>query len=100
MCSTVLLHLVILEILVCGLSIHNLSCFISEIEAGRLRLKENHKYYHQVQGQLYLTNTLCCDFIVWTLKDFQVVRIVRSDQWKDNIGKLIALYFDVFVPSL
>lgn len=45
----------------------NLKDFFLECDSeGTLRLKESHDYWHQVQGQLYLTGTSCCDFVVWT----------------------------------
>ncbi len=63
-------------------------------------LKPKHKYYHQIQGQLHITKKQCCDLIVWTTKDMQVIRIVVDESWKCNITKLIQFYFDVFIPSL
>ena len=42
------------------------------------QLKESHKYYDQVQGQMYMTNVMESDFVVWTKKDCAIVRIVRD----------------------
>ena len=61
------------------------------------RLKENHDYYHQIQGQLFITNTKCADLIVWTPKDFEIIRILRDDSWGDNITKLLDFYYNKFV---
>lgn len=69
-------------------------------EDNSLSLKKSHKYYHQVQGELYITKKQCCDFVVWTPLDMQVIRIARDNSWEANIEKLIDFYFTVFIPSL
>ena len=35
---------------------------------GELRLKENHQYYAQVQGQMAVGERMWCDFVVYTQK--------------------------------
>ena len=75
--------------------------FISETSShGGLRLKECHNYWHQIQGQLHLTDTQCCDLIVWTQKDMQIIRIVKDDSWAVNIPLMIDFYFKKFLPTL
>jgi 1,4-alpha-glucan branching enzyme len=69
-------------------------------EDGNLSLKTSHQYYHQVQGELFISHKQCCDFIVWTPLDFQVIRIVKDNSWEANIDRLIDFYFTVFIPSL
>ena len=73
---------------------------ISEIINGKLQLKRNHSYYHQIQGQLYITNQICCDLVIWTLKDFQIIRILRDSSWEPNLEILIDFYYSHFLPSL
>ena len=68
-----------------------------ETTASGLRLKESHIYYHQIQGQLYITNTNCCDLIIWTKKDLQIVRIVKDPSWEENISKMLVFYFTKFI---
>ncbi|KAJ8319549.1 hypothetical protein KUTeg_002897 [Tegillarca granosa] len=53
---------------------------------GRMTLKETHDYWHQIQGQLFLTGTQCCDLVLWTPKDLQIVRIVKDMSWSPNIS--------------
>lgn len=67
---------------------------------GGLKLKKDHDYYHQIQGQLFISNKLCCDLCVWTSVNFEVIRICRDNSWTPNIAKLIDFYFNKFVPSL
>lgn len=67
---------------------------------GSLLLKTTHDYWHQIQGQLYLTGTECCDLMIWTTKDMQIVRIVKDKMWAPNISAMIDFYFMVFLESL
>ena len=39
--------------------------FCLQFQDGQLRLKKKHPYYWQVQGQMAITNTSWCDFVVW-----------------------------------
>uniref|UniRef100_A0A8C5G714 PHD-type domain-containing protein n=1 Tax=Gouania willdenowi TaxID=441366 RepID=A0A8C5G714_GOUWI len=43
---------------------------------GQVHLKKNHQYYTQVQTQLFVTESSYCDFVVWTLMDTVILRIV------------------------
>ncbi|XP_052680929.1 uncharacterized protein LOC128161649 [Crassostrea angulata] len=67
---------------------------------GSLSLKTTHDYWHQIQGQLHLTGTECCDLVIWTTKDMQIVRIVKDKMWAPNISAMIDFYFMVFLESL
>ena len=69
-------------------------------EGNCLKLKTGHAYYHQIQGQLYLTGTECCDLVVWTTVDIQIIRICRDPAWAQNITKLTEFYFGKFIPHL
>ncbi|XP_061164340.1 uncharacterized protein LOC133205416 [Saccostrea echinata] len=62
------------------------------------RLRENHQYYDQVQGQLYITGKSLCDFMVWTPKDCAIVRINKDVNWGINISVLTDFYFCKFLP--
>ena len=43
------------------------------------RLKQDHHYNDQVQGELHVLNRSACDFVVWTTKDIAIVRIMQVD---------------------
>jgi hypothetical protein len=64
------------------------------------RLKENHQYYDQVQGQLHVLNAAACDFVVWTKKDISIVRVMKDCTWTPNMSKLINFYFDKVIPQI
>lgn len=73
--------------------------FLDLSSDGHLMLKENHDYWHQIQGQLFLTGTQCCDLAVWTPKDLQIIRIVKEDLWASNIALMMEFYFTKFITS-
>jgi hypothetical protein len=62
------------------------------------KLKENHPYYSQVQGQMGVTGARWCDFIVYTSKGLYVQRIPFNHRhWSELKDKLEAYYFNQFV---
>ena len=70
---------------------------------GKLCLKRNHTYYHQVQLQLFVASDRChwCDFCVYTTKDVGVERIYLDEQWVQNVcPKLDEYFFDHILPEL
>ena len=73
---------------------------ISELCATGLRLKREHAYYHQVQGQIYFTGVDASDFVVWTQCGCTIVRVYKDASWAHNIDDLIQFYFNVFVPHI
>ena len=79
------------------------SDFCCSMVDGKIHLKENHFYYHQVQLQLYVAATSCywCDFCVYTTKDVRVERIYPDDNWMShNCPKLDEYYFDHILPEI
>lgn len=64
------------------------------------KLKEDHPYYDQVQGQLHILNKSACDFVVWTTKDIAIIRILQDSTWTPNLDKLIDFYFNNMLPVL
>lgn len=85
-------------------AIETLNDFCLEFQEFRgvksYKLRENHQYYDQVQGQLHITGKSVCDFMVWTPKDCAIVRITKQLSWESNISVLTDFYFDKFVPYL
>ena len=76
------------------------SIFIPVLKDDSLHLKEDHDYFHQIQGQLHITGKLCCDLLVWTNMDLAIIRIARDDQWAPNLAKLSEFYFETFIPGV
>ena len=69
---------------------------------GQLRLKENHQYYAQVQGQMALVERPWCDFVVFTMKGISVQRIpFNPNFWTDKLlPKLVPFYDNCIAPEL
>lgn len=67
---------------------------------GTYSLKEDHIYWHQVQGQLYLTKRNFCYFVVWTSKDAVSICIKRDESWEPNIDALKEFYFLHIFPKI
>ena len=55
--------------------------YLNKDDKGNLYLREDHPYWHQVQGEMYFTKRKLCYFVVWTTKETVVVTISRSDLW-------------------
>ena len=62
---------------------------------GKIQLKCNHVYYHQVQLQLYVASDLCswCDFCAFTTKDIAVERIYPDAKWVNEFCPVLDNYF-------
>ena len=43
---------------------------------GEFRLNRSHKYFYQVQMQLFVSKRLYCDFVVWSPEMMCVERIM------------------------
>ncbi|KAJ8007671.1 hypothetical protein DPEC_G00096580 [Dallia pectoralis] len=60
---------------------------------GQAKLKRNHKFYWQVQGQLAVTGLSWCDFITDTKGDLTVERVWRDDVMIKEMKEMVDLYF-------
>lgn len=62
------------------------------------KLKTHHQYYYQVQGQLGITGTKWCDFIIYTQKGMSIERITLNNEfWRDLKQKLSTYYYNHFI---
>ena len=66
--------------------------YLKKTPTGDYSLITSHKYYHQLQGNIYLTQRAWCDFVIWTPRLMYCIRIARDTHWEENIG-LMQLYF-------
>ncbi|KAA0717389.1 hypothetical protein E1301_Tti012157 [Triplophysa tibetana] len=69
-------------------------------EGDTYSLHRDHKYWHQVQGQLHLTGRQTCYFVVWTKKDHVIIPISRDDTWKPNLQVLEDFFETHMLPRL
>lgn len=72
--------------------------FFAENINGKPKLKRNHPYYYQVQGQLAVTRANWCDFVIYTCMGMNIERIEFASQfWSTVEEKLKAYYFNHFL---
>ena len=72
--------------------------FCCEAVNGQCRLKRDHAYFAQVQGQMGVTGASWCDFIVYTKKGISVERIAFDPAyWAELRQKLASYYFAHFI---
>ena len=66
-------------------------------ETGRLKLKEDHDYYYQVQGELNICQKKFCYFVVWSPKEFHYQVIERDTEfWEIHIFPLLLDFYRWF----
>ena len=72
--------------------------FFCEAVNGHCKLKRNHAYYTQVQGQMGCSGASWCDFIVYTKKGISVERIpFDAGYWANLKQQLKTYYFTHFI---
>ena len=72
--------------------------FMEKISDTECRLKRNHPYYAQGQGQLGVSGPKWCDFIVYTSKGINVERIAFDPVfWQNLRTELLDYYFKHFL---
>lgn len=77
------------------------SDFCCQLIDGQVRLKENHNYFFQVQGQMGVSGKMWCDFVIWTLKGMSVERITfRPAVWVTMKNQLKSFYVNAVVPEV
>ena len=67
---------------------------------GSLTLKENHNYWHQIQGNLYLIGATTCHLAVWTPLDLVILPVLKDPAWAVKIDILETFYKDVFLHKI
>ena len=73
--------------------------FFLTLEGENLTLKKNHRYWHQVQGQLYLSGMNLCYFVVWTKKEVLTLKIEKDENWNVHINQLRSFYIKYLFPE-
>ena len=81
----------------------SVSTFCCELNAstGNVKLKENHQYYAQVQGQMGIGEQPWCDFVIYTKKGLSAQRIPFDCKfWEDKLlPKLVTFYDNCAAPE-
>ncbi|XP_052759884.1 uncharacterized protein LOC128246165 [Mya arenaria] len=75
--------------------------FFCQLENGKVLLKETHKYYYQVQGQMGITGRKWCDFVVWTCVGLSIQRIAFCESfWLKMLCQLDRFCLESYIPEL
>ncbi|VEN49574.1 unnamed protein product, partial [Callosobruchus maculatus] len=61
-------------------------------DSNELVLNTNHDYYHQIQGNLWLTNRKICYLVIWTPNESLIYNISIDNDWATNI-----MYYKDFI---
>ena len=77
-------------------------CCVCEPGTSLLRLKRNHSYFAQVQGQMAIGGRPWCDFVVYTNKGISIERIEFDRRhWEEELlPKLQSFYDNCLAPEL
>ena len=63
-------------------------------------ISEDHPYFHQIQGILYITGRSKCFFIVYSPKQTVILTIEKKDSWITNVAKLSSFYTSHMLPHI
>jgi len=67
-------------------------------DSGRLKLKEDHPYYYQVQGELHIARKEVCYFVVWSPTEFHYQVIERDEHfWCLQMFPLLLDFYRVHI---
>jgi len=73
--------------------------FFASIINGNVTLKQDHKHYYQIQGQMALCQISWCDFVIFTHQNFSAEKICFNEEFWDIVhpqkywGVLVVLEF-------
>lgn len=71
------------------------------LNKDELKLDSKHRYYYQVQCQLFVTEMAYCEFVVWTKKDLFVQSLMPDEHFRNvNLPKAITFYKKVVLPEV
>ena len=63
------------------------------------QLKTNHRYYNQVQHQIFVTQSNYADFMVWTVKEAAIVRITPDSEWVKSIPPILKNFWESHIVT-
>lgn len=69
-------------------------------KSGEWILDKNHKYFHQIQAQLYFAKREVGLFFIWTINSCALFEIKRDPEWVRNVDILLLFYFEKLLPHI
>lgn len=73
--------------------------FIAKSHDGGYYLKSDHSYYHQVQGQMYLSCRSECHLVIWSEKEVLILQVPKDPDWQGNLATLSQFYSTHILPK-
>ena len=70
-------------------------------ELGNIYLDKSHAYYYQVQAQIFICGVEYCDFVVWTMQDLFVQRILPDRElWANSVRAATEFFSTCLLPEM
>ncbi|KAK5648353.1 hypothetical protein RI129_003245 [Pyrocoelia pectoralis] len=69
-------------------------------DTKEMSINKHHSYYHQIQGQLWITGRQQCFLVVWTPQQSVIVPILKEEGWCENVPILKDFYVNKFLFQL
>lgn len=74
------------------------SFYLHQEGGGAYRIKEDHHYWHQVQGQRHIFGKTTCYCTIWTPKQCVIIPISHDDFWQPKLGIMESFYKEHTLP--
>jgi len=75
--------------------------YVAVFNEGNWHLNEDHEYFHQIQGNLHITNREFCHLILWTPKSLVCLKIDKDEEWgRQFLPALSSFFFQELVPHV
>ena len=75
--------------------------FCCYLDSNKVQLKQNHRYYTQIQGQMGVCQYKLCHLVLYTLQDLTVVEIPFNAMfWDSLLEKLKTFYIKFVMPCV
>lgn len=59
-----------------------------------------HRYYHQIQAQIYFTGAVGGFLCVWTPHNFVNIEVPKDPKWTRYLSRALDIYFEGFLPYI
>lgn len=85
----------------CAIALIDRDYFLKKNANGKVALSVNHKYYHQVQGQMGILKLSYCDFVSWTTKGLFLERVMCANSYiNDHAPHFKKFFCDYLLPEI
>lgn len=61
------------------------------------KLRESHRYYHQIQAQIHAVDVAYCDLVIWTPYDMLIVCVMRDTLWAEKYLERLEDFYNTYL---